>query len=135
MKKSTTLAAQPTTKTAEKKHGNRLPIEEFIARINDRNAEEDNDGEGVEELGKIAQILKCYAKGYSKKEIVKAGFNRSTVYRQCKEFDILKKGPVKNFHGFEMYEARILRVMRTKDMNREEAAEWIAAKDEVSDTE
>lgn len=126
-KSITTPAAQPKSK--------RLPIDEFLTRLADDSANAEDGEEEPAELGKIAQILKCYAKGYKKSEIVKAGFNKSTVYRQCGEFDKMKKGPIKTFHGFEMYEARINRVMRTKDMTREKAAEWIAAKDEASDND
>lgn len=37
------------------------------------------------ELGTIQKIIKLYKKGYSKLEIVAAGFNKNTVYRQTRE--------------------------------------------------
>lgn len=38
-----------------------------------------------EGLGAVASIVKLYKKGFSKKEIIEAGFNKSTVYRQARE--------------------------------------------------
>ena len=38
-----------------------------------------------EGLGAVASIVKLYKKGFSKKEIIEAGFNKSTVYRQVRE--------------------------------------------------
>ncbi len=126
-KKSAAATIAETAKPAAPKKSRRKPIEEFIAQVTgDDDGEEQEDGEG---LGKIAMILKCYVQGYTKKEIVKAGYNKSTVYRQCKEYDNLHKAPITKFHGYDVYEGRIQRVMKNKNFTREQAAEWIAAKD------
>ena len=124
---STKKAAATATPVATVKKSRRKPIEEFIAQVTGEDeGEELEEGEG---LGKIAMILKCYVQGYTKKEIVKAGYNKSTVYRQCKEYDNLHKAPITKFHGYDVYEGRIQRIMKNKNMTREQAAEWIAAKD------
>lgn len=121
-------AQQQAPKAA--KTGPRLPILEFLSQLSDK-AEEN----GIE-LGKIDLIIKCFARGYSAKEIVKeGGFNRSTVYRQTREFTNFKTAPVLKFHGYEMYEARIRRIMDKKSLSREEAEEYIAEKDGNSDNE
>jgi len=40
------------------------------------------------ELGKVDKIIKLHRKHLSKKEIVGLGFNRNTVYRQVREFEM-----------------------------------------------
>jgi len=40
------------------------------------------------ELGVVQKIIKLHRKRLSKKEIVQAGFNRNTVYRQVREFEV-----------------------------------------------
>lgn len=40
------------------------------------------------DLGKIEKILKAAKRGYSKKEIIEAGFNKNTVYRQVREAEM-----------------------------------------------
>jgi hypothetical protein len=35
--------------------------------------------------GIIDQIIVLYKRGFEKAEIVKAGYNKNTVYRQCRE--------------------------------------------------
>ena len=94
-----------------------------------RTGEDDEESEDGEGDGKIVSILKLYTKGFSKKEIVAYGYNRSTVYRQCKELDRAKKGPLMQYYGFEAYEGRIQRVMKAKGMTRDKAVEYILAKD------
>lgn len=36
----------------------------------------------------VVSIIALYKKGYSKLEIIAAGFNKNTVYRQTREYDI-----------------------------------------------
>lgn len=40
------------------------------------------------DLGVIDKILRLHKRRYSKKEIVSAGFNRNTVYRQVREYEV-----------------------------------------------
>lgn len=116
-----TPATTPAPKTAAKK-GPKMPIEDYLEKL----AEE---GEVEEEGGVIAQILALYIKGYSRKDIVKAGYNKSTVYRQTGEFNKMKKGPVMSYFGHDMYEARVQRLMKAKGYNRAKAIEVISTKD------
>ena len=105
-----------------------MDIHEYIAQLAEK-AEENDELEEGEGMGKIAMILKLHKKGYSNKEIIEAGYNKSTVYRQVGEYKKLFQAPVKSYMGYEAYEGRIQRIMKSKSMTREEAAEWIAAKD------
>jgi hypothetical protein len=121
------LEAKLTIEEKQSPAAKRKPIETFIAELNGGDEEDGmEDGEG---LGKIFQILKCYVKGYWKTEIVAAGFNRSTVYRQCGEYDKLRKGELRSYQGFEVYEGRLQRIMKRKSLSRDEAAAWIAEQD------
>lgn len=38
--------------------------------------------------GIVSQIIAAYKRGYSKLEIIAAGFNKNTVYRQTREYDV-----------------------------------------------
>lgn len=38
--------------------------------------------------GYIKMIIAAYKRGYSKLEIIAAGFNKNTVYRQTREYDL-----------------------------------------------
>lgn len=100
----------------------KLPIDEFLARLADKQ-EEDGEDEGG---GKIVTILRLWRAGYLRKEIVAAGFNRTTVYRQVGEYEKLRKAPAKSYYGFELYEARVQRLMSRKNLSREQAIEKIA---------
>lgn len=132
MAKSKKAAPAATKKTAVKKSEYKLDPKKQ-ARMNavlgndpDAEDEGEDDGEGA---GKIVSILKLYTKGFTKKDIVAYGFNRSTVYRQCKELDKAKQGPLTNYYGFEAYEGRIQRLMKAKGWTREKAVEFILQKD------
>lgn len=127
-KKQSAAQSAPITPAPAQKKSKRMSIEEFIAKVEQKQEESGDDEEG-EGMGKIAMILKLYVQGYSKKEIVKSGYNKSTVYRQCKEYDNLHKAPITKFHGYDVYEGRIQRIMKNKGFTREQAAEWISAKD------
>lgn len=116
-----------TSKTAPVKKIKKSPkkaIEDVLEAVQE---------DGEETGGKIAQILLLWAKNYTRKDIVKAGFNRSTVYRQVAEFEKMKKAPVMSYFGHDMYEGRIQRVMATKKMSRDAAVKFIASKDIESD--
>lgn len=78
-----------------------------------------------EEGGKIHAILTLHIKGFSNVEIVEAGFNKSTVYRQVGEYKKLKKAPATQYQGFPIYEARVQRVMKSKNCTREKAIQYI----------
>lgn len=124
-KKSTTaIATEP--KTAKVKTGPRKPIE--TAKEELFGEDETGEGEG-EAAGVCYQIIKLFTKGYSRVDIVAAGYNRSTVYRQTNEYTKLRNAPATTYLGFELYEARIQRVMRTKKISREEAIQHITDKD------
>jgi hypothetical protein len=134
MKKTPADAQTATEKEAAPKaapKSKRMPILDYIAKLDG----DDEEGEGESENedggeGKIKRILRLYIAGYSRSEIVKeAGFNPSTVYRQTAEYNKLKKAPALKMQGFDLYEARILRMMSNKKVTREKAIEIIAEKD------
>lgn len=102
----------------------KIPCDEFVAQLADR--AEEGDGEAG---GKIVTILRCWRAGYTRAEIVKAGFNRTTVYRQVGDYEKLRKAPAKSYYGFELYEARVQRLMQRKKLTREQAIEKIAELD------
>ena len=106
----------------------KLPIEEYIARQADEEGE-DGDVESEEGEGKIFRILRLYRAGYSQKEIVSVGYNRSTVYRQCGEYEKFRKAPAMSMFGLELYEARIQRMMNRKKISRDEAVGILSEKD------
>lgn len=124
------IAIEAVTTPAPKK-SKRIPIEEYIARLQEANEESELE-EGTEDSegpGKIVMILRLFTQGYSRKEIISVGYNKSTVYRQTGEFMKLKKAPALKMHGFELYEARVQRLMARKNLSRNEAVEIIAEKD------
>jgi len=131
---STKKAATPKLTRAEqaaarKSSEPKQPISEFINQLEEKIAEagEEDDEAGK---GKIWFILKCYIRGYSRSTIVnEAGFNRSTVYRQCGEYDKLRRAPATHYQGFEVFESRVRRIMSAKGLNREEAVKVIYQKD------
>lgn len=43
------------------------------------------------DLGTIAKIIKMHTRHYAPKEIIEAGFNKNTVYRQTREYDLRKE--------------------------------------------
>jgi hypothetical protein len=104
----------------------KMPIEDYLAKLEEQVEEGGEDGEGA---GKIFKILKLYIAGYERTEIVKAGFNRTTVYRQVGEYEKLKSAPATHYQGFPVFETRVQRVMQRKNMTREEAVEFIMQKD------
>ena len=134
VKKTETETAPPaiaTEQPAAPKKSKRIPIEEYLARLADNSESDDleNSTEDSEGPGKIVMILRLFTQGYSRKEIISAGYNKSTVYRQTGEFMKLKKAPALKMHGFELYEARVQRLMARKNLSRNEAVEIIAEKD------
>lgn len=123
-----------TTEKVASNKGPKMPIAEFFAQLADREAENEGDDEGEVEKGKIWHILKAYVRGYSKKEIVSYGndhkaWSKVTVYRQTREYDILRHAPATHYQGFEVFEMRVKRLMANKKVTREEAVELIYAKD------
>lgn len=118
-------------KLAAKPKGPKMPIEDYIAQLDGEN-EGDGDSEGdtgEAGKGKIWHILKLYIRGYLRVDIVAAGYNRSTVYRQCGEYDKLRKAPATHYQGFEVFEMRVKRLMSAKKISREDAVKLIYAKD------
>jgi hypothetical protein len=103
----------------------KMSAEEYLARMADKQ-EEEGEEEGS---GKIVTILRLHRAGYSRAEIVAAGFNRSTVYRQVGDYEKLRKAPATSYMGFELYEARVQRVMKKKNISREKAIEFITEQD------
>jgi hypothetical protein len=106
----------------------KITCEEYLARLADRAEEGEEEGSG-----KIVTILRLYRAGYTRSEIVKAGFNRSTVYRQCGEYEKLRRAPATSYYGFELYEARVQRVMKKKGLTRDKAIEFITEQDIKND--
>lgn len=99
-------------------------IDEALVAIADKSYEE-----GGEAMGKIDTILALFHAGYTRKEIVDAGFNRTTVYRQVGEYLKLKKAPALDFRGYSLYEARVRRLSEAKNITRDEAEMIIMEKD------
>jgi hypothetical protein len=97
-----------------------MPIEDYMDKLEE---------EGELEEGKIVIILKLWIKGYSRKDIISVGYNKVTVYRQVGEYEKLKKAPALNYMGYELYEARIQRLMAKKKISREDAVEVLAQVD------
>ena len=79
--------------------------------------------------GKIEAILALWIKGYTCKDIVSAGYNKSTVYRQVGDYEKMKKAPMMSYYGHELYEGRIQRLMSAKKISRDKAVEMIAKAD------
>lgn len=90
------------------------------------------DFQEEEEGGKIENILALYVAGVPPLKIIELGFNKTTVYRQTGELKKLQKGPAVQYYGFELYEARIQRIMSAKKVTREAAVNLIAGLD-ISD--
>lgn len=115
----------------------KMPILDYIAKLDGDTEDSEGETEEGDGEGKVKRIIRLYNAGYTKSEICTpiekggAGFNRSTTYRQCAEFDKLRKAPALTFGttGFQLYEARLLRMMSSKKISREEAAAIIAEKD------
>lgn len=97
---------------------------------------EDGEPEGDEEsTGKIANILRLWVKGFTRKDIVAFGFNRSTVYRQVGELEKYKKAPALQYFGHDLFEARIQRVMKAKSLSRSKAVDFITDQDTKPEAE
>lgn len=128
------LAVGEAAKVAPKK-GPKMPIEEYVKSLSEIDEDEEESAEGEEEgHGKIWHILKCYTRGYSKKDIAHYGkeykaWAAATVYRQCGEYDKLRKAPATHYQGFEVFESRVRRIMSAKKLSREKAVEYIYGKD------
>jgi hypothetical protein len=118
--KKATAKAKPTGKQKTQVDPKRLAAMEAIL---------ENILEDGEEGGKIHAILTLHIKGFSNVEIVEVGFNKSTVYRQVGEYKKLKKAPATHYQGFPIYEARIQRVMKSKNCTREKAIAFIDKSD------
>lgn len=89
----------------------------------------DSEDEDEEPGGKIDDILRLYTAGVPRSYIVRLGYNKSTVYRQTRELDKFKKAPALEYYGHDLYEARLQRVMKSKSVTRDEAAEIILTND------
>lgn len=124
--------AAKAAKLAAKPKGPKMPIEDYLRSLSESD-EDDEDSDvgdtGEEGKGKIWHILKLYIRGYLRTDIVAVGFNRSTVYRQCGEYDKLRKAPATHYQGFEVFEMRVKRLMSAKKISREDAVKLIYAKD------
>lgn len=131
-KKATTpKAAKPAKKentkaeaAAAKKHADRMAkIDELLNGKDDGESE----SEGMEG-GKIDSILMLHAKGFTNSEIIEAGFNKSTVYRQVGELKKLQKAPALKYYGHELFEAKVQRIMKAKKLTHQKATEFILGK-------
>lgn len=126
-KNKTAKTTKASKTTASKVDPKRLKqMNAILDRINGGDDEE-SDEEGS--AGKIQCILTLHIKGFSNSEIVAAGFNKSTVYRQVGEYKKLKKAPATHYQGFPIYEARVQQVMKKKACSRAEAIKWIDQQD------
>lgn len=118
--------ADPDVKAAiaaAKKPAKKLkPIEDLMEQL-------EEDGEEIGEGGKIRAILMLWIKGYSRKDIIAAGYNKSTVYRQVGEYEKLKKAPAISYQGYQIFEGRVQAIMSAKKCSREKALQIIQGKD------
>lgn len=121
-KKVTAPKAVKAVKADDKKHAARMAKIETLLTGSD-----DGETEGVEG-GKIESILMLHAKGFTNKEIVEAGFNKSTVYRQVGELKKLQKAPAMQYYGHDLFEAKVQRVMKSKKLTHAKATEFILGK-------
>lgn len=117
-KKVTAPKAVKAVKADDKKHAARM------AKIEKLLTGEESEVEG----GKIESILMLHAKGFTNKEIVEAGFNKSTVYRQVGELKKLQKAPAMQYYGHDLFEAKVQRVMKSKKLTHAKATEFILGK-------
>lgn len=123
MSKKQTGAKLIIEKGAKASNKKLMPIDKYINKMLES---ADEDGEGG---GKIYQILKLHIAGYERKDIIAAGYNRTTVYRQIGEYEKLRKAPATHYQGFAVFETRVQRVMQRKGITREQAVEFIMQKD------
>lgn len=108
-----------TVKTDKKEIKLSAKAKAAVKKLTDEDGENEEDEEGG---GKIAAIMALYVAGVPRRYIISVlGFNKTTVYRQTGEFEKLKKAPALKFHGYELYEARILRLMASKKLSRDKA--------------
>lgn len=122
MKKNTTTKKATSKKTKFKLEAKR---EEKMFQILEQ-LEEDGDEEAG---GKIKQILTLYVKGFSPKEIIAIGYNRTTVYRQTNDFKKLQKAPALEYYGYELFESRVRKYMSAKKATRDKAVAALMEKD------
>jgi len=123
-KKTTTPAKTKKVQTKASKKAKKLPpISEIL------NEEGDEEGEEGLEGGKIKAILTLWIKGYSRKDIIAAGFNKSTTYRQIGEYERLKNAPATQYQGFQIFEGRVQAIMKAKHVSRQDAVKMIMKKD------
>lgn len=97
--KKSTLPPHPTMTTGPVSSHNPAPpkqpppvkqeavVRQIISPIDDRPKKDPATGDGI-----VAQIIKLHQSGKSNKEIIEAGYNQSTVYRQVNEFKKRKLG-------------------------------------------
>lgn len=118
-----------TKKAAPKKATKPAALPAKLQKVLDSMEEGEEEVEG----GKIANILFLFTKGFTKKQIVDQGFNRSTVYRQVKELEKLQKAPVMEYYGYEVFEAKVQRMAKAKGITRDAAYKLMMKK--LEDTE
>jgi hypothetical protein len=101
-----------------KKTPNKMkPIAKFL---------EENFEEGA---GKIEMIMACFVAGYTRKEIVLAGFNKSTVYHQVGDYIKLRNKPALQFQGYAVWEGRVRKLVSSNKVGRDKAIQALAEKD------
>jgi hypothetical protein len=118
-----------TVKPLTSKEIKQLPVRAQKAIKAKDMAPEEIEDEDEESGGKIESILRLYTAGVPRSYIVRLGYNKSTVYRQTRELDKFKRAPALKYYGFELYEARLQRIMKAKGLDREKAAEFILSID------
>lgn len=119
LKKSETPLSETEIKSLPKK------AQKIINKLDEDPTDEEEEATG----GIIHVILSLHLAGVPKSFIVRLGFNKSTVYRQVRELEKLKKAPALSYMGFELYEARVQKLMKAKNITREKAVEVITNKD------
>lgn len=133
-KKAASKKATPAPE--EKKRKGRKVIEVNPERVEKAvNLLEEEGLEPGEGGGKIEAILLLHSKGFSKKEIVEAGFNKSTVYRQVNELEKLQQKPVLEYFGHTAYAGKIARQVKGHKVSVKEAVELLTGKAPEEPTE
>lgn len=105
--------------------------------LDNLNGEGDGEDESeVEGGGKIANILYLHSKGFSKKQIVDAGYNKSTVYRQVGHLVKMQSAPALDYYGYDLFEAKVQRYAKSKGITRDAAYKLMMKKlDDATENE
>lgn len=134
-KKATTKKAVKANKVNNSKKQATSTPEVLPAKLQEVLEEIEEVNEGGEEGGKIQNILYLFNQGFTKKQIVDAGYNRSTVYRQVRELEKLQKAPALEYYGYPLFEAKVQQLAKRKGITRDAAYKQLMRKLDESSTD